>query len=414
MFEGIFYSLNFSFLQQRVNNGLHNLLITIEYVCVIQRIGEITMNNCFPYHYPQYPPINTYQFQQQYEQWLRTNCANSYYNGGNQYFPQRNPYPLNNGYYRDVSYPLNNGYYRDVSHPLNNGYYRDVSHPLNNGYYNDVSHPMIRQNIVTLQNSANTQWKGHYLDIDGNTGAVILWPRLGSGGYWELIDNGNGTVSLRNTADTQWKGHYLDIDGNTGAVILWPSLGSGGYWKYTDHGNGTISLQNAANTQWKDHYLDIDGNTGKVILWPSLGSGGYWNLNKVSGPGIGSTPGPSETQQPKATLTKTIGSFHYPSPTLTQPGRMKLYRVYLEVKAPQAIANTLQDSLDNCMVVAKTAALKVISPFLTPATMAGLPGAIPAALGVATQAFVGCVASNPRLYPYANQIDVSLKSNKDA
>jgi len=134
------------------------------------------------------------------------------------------------------------------------------------------------ENTISLQNNANTQWKGWYLDIDGNTGNVILWSRLGSGGYWKITEHGDGTVSLQNTANTQWKDWYLDIDGNTGKVILWPRLGSGGYWKITEHGDGTVSLQNNANTQWKDWYLDIDGNTGNVILWSRLGSGGYWKI----------------------------------------------------------------------------------------------------------------------------------------
>ncbi|HGN6586276.1 TPA: hypothetical protein ACKU3G_004076 [Bacillus cereus] len=137
----------------------------------------------------------------------------------------------------------------------------------------------ISSTTVSLQNTANTQWKDHYLDIDANTGKVILWPRQASGTYWKLINHGNGTVSLQNTANTQWKDHYLDIDANTGKVILWPRQASGTYWKLINHGNGTVSLQNTANTQWKNHYLDIDANTGEVILWPRQASGTYWKLN---------------------------------------------------------------------------------------------------------------------------------------
>ncbi|HDR4762911.1 TPA: RICIN domain-containing protein [Bacillus thuringiensis] len=131
---------------------------------------------------------------------------------------------------------------------------------------------------ISLQNTADTKFKYWFIDIDANTGDVILWDHLASGAYWKMTDHGNGTVSLQNTADTNFKGWYLDIDGNTGDVILWDHLASGAYWKMTDHGNGTVSLQNTADTKFKDWYLDIDGNTGDVILWDHLASGAYWKM----------------------------------------------------------------------------------------------------------------------------------------
>ncbi|PFD64926.1 hypothetical protein CN309_14715 [Bacillus thuringiensis] len=201
------------------------------------------------------------------------------------YYPVNYPYHVPYQDYRNF-YSINPYYTIPYFNYL---YYSTPTYPINKTNYIKTKYPSNRQGLISLQNNANTQWKDHYLDIDGNTGQVILWPRLGSGGYWKFTDHGDGTVSLQNNANTQWKDHYLDIDGNTGQVILWPRLGSGGYWKFTDHGDGTVSLQNNANTQWKDHYLDIDGNTGQVILWPRLGSGGYWKFtglgNDTDGPG---------------------------------------------------------------------------------------------------------------------------------
>ncbi|AKF94944.1 hypothetical protein EX87_14470 [Brevibacillus laterosporus] len=133
-------------------------------------------------------------------------------------------------------------------------------------------------------------------------------------------------------------------------------------------------------------------------------SGAFWRLSTTE-----TTPQPEMT-----TLTKTIASFHYPAPTPRNPFGTKLYRVYLEVTVPKSIANTAQAALDRCMEVAKAAAYYVILPFLTPATMSGLPAAIPGALAAAIKAFGVCVASEPRLYPHANRIKVDIKSNRDA
>ena len=98
----------------------------------------------------------------------------------------------------------------------------------------DPVEPSNSGRTISLQNAAATQWEGWYLDIDGGTGAVILWEHLGSGGYWRLHDFGDGTVALQVTADVPWKNWFLDIDGNTGDVILWERLASGGYWRLTE------------------------------------------------------------------------------------------------------------------------------------------------------------------------------------
>ncbi|OIJ17046.1 hypothetical protein BKP37_00460 [Anaerobacillus alkalilacustris] len=184
------------------------------------------------------------------------------------------PYCNGTSYYGDTRNYTLNPYqsYPFQTYPT----YQNNSYNRQNFYY--------RESTISLQNTAKTQWEGHYLDIDGNSGEVILWPRLGSGAYWKLTDHGDNIVSLQNTAKTQWEGHYLDIDGNSGEVILWPRLGSGGYWKITDHDDGRVSLQNTAKTKWEGYYLDLDGNTGEVILWPRLGSGGYWKVTRANGP----------------------------------------------------------------------------------------------------------------------------------
>lgn len=115
----------------------------------------------------------------------------------------------------------------------------------------------------------------------------------------------------------------------------------------------------------------------------------------------------------EATLTKTITSFHYPH-CKGLICRRRLYRVYLEVKVPQSIASTVQNSLDKCMEVAKITMAKILAPFATPATYGGLPGAIPGALSAGTEDFTRCVGSNPAIYPHVNKIKLSIKTNKNA
>ncbi|HDR7598208.1 TPA: hypothetical protein QCX65_001505 [Bacillus mycoides] len=158
----------------------------------------------------------------------------------------------------------------------------------NSGYYERYNSTLNRYDIISLQNNANTHWKDWYLDIDGNSGKLILWDRPGSGNRWRVINHGNNVVSLQNTANTPWKNWYLDIDSHSGKVILWDRLSGGGYWKLTDQGHGLVSLQNTENTPWKDWYLDINGHTGEIILEKNLGSGGYWKItdhgNDTDGP----------------------------------------------------------------------------------------------------------------------------------
>jgi hypothetical protein len=292
-------------------------------------------------HYPRYTYYPTYPYQP--------------------YHDHRNYYPVN-PYYTYTPY-FDYRYYSAPIYPIN----KTDSH-LKTRY------PFDRQGLISLQNNANTQWKDWYLDIDGETGDVILWPRLGSGGYWKLTDHGNGTVSLQNNANTQWKDWYLDIDGETGDVILWPRLGSGGYWKLTDHGNGTVSLQNNANTQWKDWYLDIDGETGDVILWPRLGSGGYWKFTD-HGNGTDGPPPPDELEpgvhrnlirrisydEPYSeTCYKNVGGVQVPYPCFGM--KTKVIEIYLETRYPPEATPEQKAAIIAC---AGTAASVAYGSFLT-------------------------------------------------
>ncbi|AIK48413.1 hypothetical protein DJ95_1456 [Bacillus atrophaeus subsp. globigii] len=119
------------------------------------------------------------------------------------------------------------------------------------------------------------------------------------------------------------------------------------------------------------------------------------------------------SRQQEATLTKTVLSFNYPY-CANWKCKKRLYRVYLEVKVPQSIASSVQGSLDRCMEQAKVVIAQILLPFATPATMSGLPGAIPGALAAGTKKFTSCVATNPKIYPHINKIKLSIKTNKNA
>ncbi|HDX9614905.1 TPA: hypothetical protein ROY01_006161, partial [Bacillus toyonensis] len=88
-------------------------------------------------------------------------------------------------------------------------------------------------NIITLQNLGESPYKRHFLDINGNTGAVILERCIGSGIDWRINHKGNNIVTLQNQGKSSYKNYFLDIDGNTGAVILSPQEYSGTHWIMT-------------------------------------------------------------------------------------------------------------------------------------------------------------------------------------
>lgn len=136
-------------------------------------------------------------------------------------------------------------------------------------------HQILKDGKHTFRNFGDTEFKNHYLDLNGTTGEVILHPTIGDGGYWQLKNQGNNIVTLQSIADTDHKNKYLGIDGN-GEVKLYSRLGSAEYWLLNDEDNGRISLKNLGDTKFKNHYLDLNDRTGKVILHPHLGGGGYW------------------------------------------------------------------------------------------------------------------------------------------
>lgn len=125
--------------------------------------------------------------------------------------------------------------------------------------------------------------------------------------------------------------------------------------------------------------------------------------------GIPSTTEIPESQLSKTTvLRKTITSFGIPTPVWNDPFKTRTYGAWLEVTVPVIIAQQSQNILDRCMNVATESLAVSLAPFLTPVTYAGLPGAIPAALGRAVQAFSTCIASNPIIYPYLNRIKLNV------
>ncbi|HDR7779312.1 TPA: hypothetical protein QCY06_005115 [Bacillus tropicus] len=208
------------------------------------------------YVYPSYYSM-IYPYQSLY-----CGYRNVYYT--NFYYSNFYPFYFDYRFHPTSIYPINKtNYVSEIDYYFNRSpgdviLWRNLA---SGGYWRLINHG---NDIVSLQNTANTEYKDWYLDIDPNTKKVILWRNLASGGYWRLINHGNGIVSLQNTANTEYKDWYLDIDPNTGNVILWRNLASGGYWRLINHGNGIVSLQNTANTEYKDWYLDIDASPTSV------------------------------------------------------------------------------------------------------------------------------------------------------
>jgi len=89
---------------------------------------------------------------------------------------------------------------------------------------------------------------------------------------------------------------------------------------------------------------------------------------------------------------------------------MRKNRVYFKVKIPQVIPSSTQRTLYRCM----ENTMIIIAPFLTPATMAGLPAAIPAAIESATKVFLAYVVLDTKIYPHMNKIPITIKTDKNA
>ncbi|HDR8144220.1 TPA: hypothetical protein QC063_004503 [Bacillus cereus] len=183
------------------------------------------------------------------------------------YYPMVYPYQMPNGQYRN--YTPANMYY---NYPP---YYNHHFHTVPEYYIEEDNYFDRQDRIITLQNLGESPYKNSYLDIDGNTGRVIL-SQGGSGIHWRLRRHSDGVVTLQNLGESPYKNSYLDIDGNTGRVIL-SQGGSGIYWRLRRHSDGVVTLQNLGESPYKNSYLDINGNTGRVIL-SQAGSGIYWRL----------------------------------------------------------------------------------------------------------------------------------------
>ncbi|MGF9944630.1 hypothetical protein ABEX44_15410 [Priestia megaterium] len=204
----------------------------------------------------------------------------------------------------------------------------------------------------------------------------------------------------------------MQTDGNLvqykSGVALWASKTNGKKVDFAilqDDGNFVIYGGGGALWDTKTHgnkvaYLIVQDD-GNIVIYGANGKP-VWASKSAQ---LVVTPGDE-----LVTLTKTIASFHYPH----TPLQWRKYRVYFEVKVPKVIADSTQHTLDQCMEKAKGVAAGIIAPFVTPATMIGLPGAIPGALTAATSSFMGCVASDPKIYPHMNKIQVNIKSDKNA
>lgn len=105
--------------------------------------------------------------------------------------------------------------------------------------------------FISLSSIASAQtYKLHqgrdYLDIDGDTGAVIYWGRSNtSGTNWSFISQGNGVYKITNMGESKFNGWYLDIDGNTCVTMLSQSSNfSGTNWTITQGQDGLYRIQN--------------------------------------------------------------------------------------------------------------------------------------------------------------------------
>lgn len=120
--------------------------------------------------------------------------------------------------------------------------------------------PIMNDGIRTFTNL----YTGNYLDIDGESGSVIIGPQSASGTQWRLTNQGNNIVTLQNLGNSRFKNYYLDIDGTTGGVILSSRIYSGAYWLVTER-DGELTFKNQGNSRFKNYFLNADVS-GNVIL----------------------------------------------------------------------------------------------------------------------------------------------------
>jgi len=88
------------------------------------------------------------------------------------------------------------------------------------------------------------------------------------GTNWELVrvDDDWESVALQVTAPGDCRRYYVDIDRDSGNVLLNERLASGAKWNIVFRSNGTIQLQVTADCRFEDYYLDFDSSNGRLIL----------------------------------------------------------------------------------------------------------------------------------------------------
>ena len=147
----------------------------------------------------------------------------------------------------------------------------------------------IPRHWTTIQNLGNSDFYGHFLDIEGDDGSVILFDKTGqhaSGTYWSVVRDGTHNdipaYTIRNLGKSDYYNYYLDIDGKTGKVILSRKREAGANWLVSKAGtiegvDGYV-IRNLATSPYKGWYLDIDGREGTLMLTKKPVDGIYWYL----------------------------------------------------------------------------------------------------------------------------------------
>lgn len=127
-----------------------------------------------------------------------------------------------------------------------------------------------------LESMANGNPNGKYLDIDGQTGKVIVSSR-GSGTIWSLSRNDDGDYyQFANLCRTcSHRGLKLDVNNERKAIVS--ERGSGTRWALEFRGSGNVvRLKSKAKNLQEDLYLDVSQN-GEVGV-SERGSGTKWRL----------------------------------------------------------------------------------------------------------------------------------------
>lgn len=131
---------------------------------------------------------------------------------------------------------------------------------------------------ISLRNLGASDFKMWYLDINGNTGSLMLNENRASGAFWRIERTGGSNVRLRNLGASPYYNWYLDINGTTGGLMLNDQVAAGCNWELDDQDGGNCLFRNLAASNFQGYYLDIDGNTGDLILNKNIAPGCHWKL----------------------------------------------------------------------------------------------------------------------------------------